>query len=147
MSDDLITPGQGGGASDQTRKVSNGWRAIKDGGRESRQQRILREQQEKVERVKNGLPAEKENGFRPGEEEVSGEFSLRRMREATQKLVKTTMQKREFVGSPDQCIMKLVMLFNGTEDADGRKTTPKSTPQILSVDESGFGKYKITYIV
>jgi hypothetical protein len=137
MDDKLITPGQGGGgASEPTRKVVNGWHAMQEGKRESRQQRMLREQTEKTERVKQGIP-EKEEGFRPGEEEGSGEFNMRRMKEHAAKLAKKNATKLSFTGTGEMITLKLVTLY----EEKGDKV------RVLGVEEAGFGKYKLTFFI
>lgn len=142
---DIITP-TGSGGSEETRKAVSGWKAIQQGKRESRQERIIKEQEERAERIKQGLPAEKENGYRPGEDAPSDEFSLRRMKEATKKLVTKQMQTREFKGTPEQCINKLVLLFNGIEDpSTGKIRNKPNNLQIVEVVEAGFGVYRIKF--
>jgi hypothetical protein len=136
-----ITP-QGGEATPETRKVVGGWHAIQQGNKESRQQRILREQREKSSAPKT------ENGYRPGDDEPNGEFNMRRLKESAQRMVQQTQAKREFKGSPDQVLAKLEVLFNGSEDPEtGVKKSPAKKPEILSVEQSGFGVYKISYLI
>jgi hypothetical protein len=136
MADDIITPGSGAGGSEEAKRVVGGWNAIKDKNRETRAQRILRESNEKAERVKQGLPAEKDTSFRPGEDEASGEFNMRRAREAAQNMVKKTTAKQTFVGSADMVCLKVVTLCE-----------EKKNVQILGIEEAGFGNYRVSYIV
>jgi hypothetical protein len=136
MDDNLIAPGQGGNASEPTRKVVGGWHAMQEGKRESRQQRILREQTEKTERAKQGIP-EKEAGYRPGDEEASGEFNMRRMKEHAAKIAKKNATKLTFTGSSEMVTLKLVTLYE--EKGDKVK--------VLGMEEAGFGKYKVTFLI
>lgn len=140
MSDDVITPGQGGGsASDATRKAVGGWKSMQTGNKESRQQRILRESREQDERKRSGIP-EKEGGFKPGDDERSGEFDSRRAKEFMNKKLKNTQQQKTFKGNAQLCMAKLALLFCGEDE-----TMAATNLEIIKVEEAGFGVFKITF--
>lgn len=115
------------------RSASKGWKQMIGGNKESRQERIIKEHQQKVETVKSGKPLTEENNYRPGDEDVYSEEppSTRQLKESYKQ---TIVEKKMFNGTADQVVMKLSILFE--KDA---KT------QLLGIEESGFNTYKITY--
>ena len=131
---DIKTASGEGSQDPTTKKVVGGWDQIRNGQRESRQQRILRESQEKAERVRQGLPAEKQTGFLPGQEPQSEEFSLKKMKEHMRLMTESKKAQMVFKGNSELCMTKLVTLFE-----DGGKAN------VISVEEAGFGVYKITF--
>jgi hypothetical protein len=143
MSDEIITPGSGGPASEATRKAVGGWKAMQQGNGLTRQQRILKEQEDRAQRIREGKPAEKtpdEEGYKPGSDDSSGEFNARRAKQFLNEMTKKNTEAKTFKGTPALCCAKLAMLFCGDEDI-----APKSNLKIIKVEEAGFGIFKITY--
>lgn len=140
---DYITP-NGMGGSEEAKKLVGGWKAMqqqKQTGQRvvpPRQQRILQESQQKKPLT--------EGGYRPGDEEGNGEVSMRKLKESANKMVQKQISQKEFKGSAENCINKLIVLFNGVEDPEtGAKRPPTKKPEIINIEESGFGTYKIVY--
>jgi hypothetical protein len=122
-------------------KVHVGWDAIRKGQQMSRQERIIKESEDKAGRIKQGLPAEKQDeNYKPGDEEGSGEANFRKMREHVNKMNKVNVQSKTFKGNAQLCMLKLTVLFCGDDD-----TAAVSNLEILKVEEAGFGVFKITY--
>lgn len=125
----------GEGSQDPTTKgLVGGWHKIKEGQRETRQQRILRESHEEHERKVSGKPV-REAGYRPGEEAPSEEFNLRKMKQHLQQMNESKKAQLAFKGTADQVVLKMVTLFE-----DGNNAS------IVKVEEAGFGAYKVTWL-
>ncbi len=138
--DDIKRPSGGIPATEETRKAVGGWHAIQQGKKaETRQQRILRESTEQAERVRKGIP-EKEGGFKPGDDEGSGEFNARRAKEFMSKKLASTQAQKTFKGNAQLCMTKLTLLFSGEDEIQ-----PARNLQIIKIEDAGYGVFKITY--
>jgi len=126
---------------DALRSANRGWQEIRNGNKESRRERLLREQTERARAIKRGEDPDSENNWKPGDDDTyyqSGEApSLRNLRENHKRMQKENAQKRFFEGPSEMVVLKLVQLFENAK---------KSKPEIVSVEESGFNTYKVTYI-
>ena len=127
---------------DALRSASKGWNDMQSGSRETRKQRIMREQHERAQAIKNGQnPDAEESGWKPGDDETyfaAGEGpSMRNLMENHKRMQKKNAQKRFFEGTPELVALKMVQLFESAK---------KAPPEIVSVEESGFNTYKVVYI-
>jgi len=138
----LITP-SGMGATDETRKVRSGWEAMQQGQRMSRQERLIKEQQERAQQIKSGKPLNEDQNYKPGQEDQSGEFSMKRARDHMKTLLEQKKVQKQYKGSADQCILKITSLLGGLKDEDNIRA---EKGKILMVEEAGFGLYKVTYM-
>ena len=143
MEENIIVPtGQGGTL--ETKKLVGGWNAMKNGNVLSRQERLIKEQEEKAQRIKSGKPAvEQDNNYKPGQDGDSTEFSVKNARKFIQTLTEEKKTQRVFKGSSEQCIMKIGLLLGGIQNESGISQKGK----ILLVEEAGINQYKITYIL
>lgn len=142
--DDIIKPtGQGG--TENTRKLVSGWKDIMAGKTMSRQERIIKEQQEKAQKIKSGVPLTEDTNYKPGQDDAPSEpMSLREMRKTINKMNEQKRVQKTFKGSAEQCIIKICSLLGTTTpDEPGRKF---ERGKILTVEEAGFGQYKVTYL-
>lgn len=143
---DLITP-SGMGASEESRKVVSGWNAIKNRGNaptQTRQERLIKEQQERAEMIRKGIdPNKVESGFKPGSDNASGEFSMRDAKKFLNEKYQAQRAQKVFKNTPELCLIKIGYLLGTIQPDDGSKT---ESGKILKVEEAGFGQYKVTYI-
>lgn len=141
---DVIKP-SGMGASEETRKVVDGWKKIAEGTRESRQERILRERREHSQAIKEGRDPDEREGFRPGSEDSNEPVSMRKLMESHNKIKNPTSSapKVTFTGSGEQVTLKLSTIFENAKE----KNTAIRSITVHSLEEAGFNKYKITYSI
>lgn len=141
---DVIKP-SGMGASEETRKVVDGWKKIAEGTRETRQERILRERREHAIAIKEGRDPDEREGFRPGSEDSNEPVSMRKLMESHNKITnpQSNVKKVIFVGSGEQVTLKLSTVFEQAKD----KGQAIRNIVIYSLEEAGFNKYKITYSI
>lgn len=141
---DIVTP-SGAGGSETSRKLVDGWKKIASGNAPSRNERIIKENQEHV----SGKP-KIEGNYKPGDEDTSGEFNMRRAKMHMQKLNEEKRSQSVFKGSATQVAMKLNILTEGVEaDADtGRKAIPGGKKvKVINCEDIGMGQYKLTYLI
>lgn len=124
------------------RSANRGWKDIQSGNKETRRQRLMREQQERAHAIKNGQnPDAEEDNWKPGDDDTyyaAGEGpSMRNLMETHKRMQKQNAQKRFFEGPAEMVALKLVQLFESAK---------KVKPEIVSVEESGFNTYKVTYL-
>jgi hypothetical protein len=142
MSEDLVKP-SGMGGSEISRKLVGGWKEImaqKTG--QKPQQRVIKEQVEPKKEV--------ETNYKPGSDEDSEGFSMRRAKQHMQKLTEQKRSEMVFKGNATQIALKLNILTEGVEanPDTGRSAVPGGKKvKILSCEDAGFGQYKLTYIL
>jgi hypothetical protein len=127
---------------DALRSASKGWQQMMNGNKETRRQRIIREQHERAQAIREGRnPDAEEGGWKPGDDETyyaAGEApDMRKLMENHKRMQKKNAQKRFFEGTPELVALKMVQLFESAK---------QMKPEIVSVEESGFNTYKVTYI-
>lgn len=140
--DDVITAG-GMGASDETRKVVGGWKAMQESKRTGKpvaKQKVADEKTATITESANpyykGKAAQHDDG-------IAAEDLTRHLKRASDKLLtETTVKKKMFKGNAELCMTKLSMLFNGP-DGDVTSENAKFTPKIVNIKESGYGNYTI----
>ena len=144
MDEKLVKP-SGEGSSDATiKKLVGGWHAMQQGATLNRRERILKEQEDRIQQTKSGkTPAQQQDSnWKPGQEERSEEFSAKRAKEFLTKMTEQKRTQRAFKGTPEQCMMKIASLM-GSLPEEGRKL---EKGKILMVEQAGFGQYKLTYM-
>lgn len=147
---DIMKPSGEGSSNDTTRKVVGGWHAIMEGRqqgkntKEVKQARIIKEQDERVSEK-----APQEGGFKPGEEDSSDGFSLRKAKQHMQKLMEQKQSQRTFQGNAQQIALKLQILTEGDPDAvlGDKVSRGGHTVKVISCESAGLGSYKLTYLL
>jgi hypothetical protein len=122
ISDDLKLRGK-----DALRSASQGWKQIASGKKESRQTRIIKENQERF----SGNVKNEQVGFRPGDDAPSELPTNRQLKESYKQ---ATVNKRVFNGTADQIALKMVVLFENEQKV-----------KIMKVEQSGYNTFKMTY--
>lgn len=133
-----------------TRKVVGGWHAIMEGrqqgknAKEVRQERILKEQEDKA-----AGKTSQDTNFKPGDDEASDGFSLRKAKQHMQKLMEQKQSQRTFQGNAQQIALKLQLLTEGNPDAAlGDKVSKGGhTVKVISCEGVGLGTYKLTFLL
>lgn len=142
---DIINPSGEGGSSEAKRTVG-GWKAMQEKKTgnpsapvESRQQRLIRESEEKAYNLKHGIK-QREGGYRPGEDAPNGEFNMKRAKDAIRLLTEAKKTQKVFKGKAELCMTKMSMLFNGDDEIAAARNLV-----IVKVEQAGFTDWKITY--
>jgi hypothetical protein len=141
---DVVKP-SGAGGSEASRKLVDGWRKIASGNAPSRNERIIKENQERT----SGKP-QVDNNYKPGDEDTNGEFNARKAKMHMQKLTEQKRSQMVFKGSATQVAMKLNILTEGVEaDPDtGRKAIPGGKKvKVIDCEDIGMGQFKLTYLI
>lgn len=124
-------------AIEDMRKTMNGWKAIQQGNKQTRQERIIQEQQERSQKIKNGESLnEADNGYKPGQDAGSEQFSTRKAKEFLQKMNEQKRAQKVFKGNADQCILKIATLMGSIQSDDPGRKYEKG--KILLVEQAGF---------
>lgn len=119
---------------DALRSASQGWKQIASGKKETRQERIIKENQERSAAIKSGKNPNEVHGYRPGDEDTYSEVpSSRQLKESYKQ---SAANRKIFNGTADQVALKLVVLFE-----------KESKVKILKVEQSGYNTFKMTYEV
>ena len=139
---DLIQPSGAGSADPTTKKLVGGWQNMQKGKQLTRQERLIKEQEEKAQRIKNGQPLNEEGGYKPGQDESSEQFSMKRAKEFLTKMNEQKRAQKIFKGNAEQCMLKMASLM-GSLAEDGRKF---EKGKVMMVEQAGFGQYKLTYM-
>jgi len=143
MDENIIVP-TGSGGSNETRKVMSGWKSMQNGNTSTRQDRIIKEQQDRAQKIKNGQSLnEEDTGYRPGQDGASGEFSIKNAKKFIQNMNEQKKTEKVFKGNADQCLLKIGYLTGGVKSDTGATV---QRGKILLVEEAGISQYKITYI-
>jgi hypothetical protein len=117
------------------KSAASGWKAIQAGKTVSRQERIIKEREEKAARIREGKPLTEENNFKPGDDELYNEApTMKRLMENYKQKAKVEGTKKVFNGPANMVVLKLIDLFE------------KGKPTIVGCEESGFNTYKLTYL-
>lgn len=139
---ELIQPTGSGSSDATTKKLVGGWHAMQQGQKLSRNERLIKEQEEKAQSIKSGKPLNEENGYKPGQDEGSDQFSMKKAKQFIQQLTEQKRSQKTFKGSADQCMLKIASLM-GSLAEDGQKF---EKGKVLMVEQAGFGQYKLTYM-
>jgi len=129
----VITP-SGGGASDETRKVTAGWRAMmnQNGGQKQPQQQNRKVIQETAAPASN---RPKVDTFEKStEEEPNGQFDSRRAKKFLTEKYKAETQAKKFKGPENLVLLKMCTLFEN-----------EKRPKINYIKEAGFGVYEVSW--
>lgn len=124
------------------RKAMNGWKQLQQGKPLSRSERIIKEQEEKAQRIKNGQPLNEEGGYKPGQDASSEQFSMKRAKEFLTKMNEQKRAQKVYKGSAEQCMLKIASLM-GSLAEDGKQF---EKGKVMMVEQAGFGQYKLTYM-
>lgn len=118
-----------------TRGVVQGWKAMKRGETETRQQRITRERQERIESAKDNRTAKK-RAIMEAQEYAENEIEnpMRHLKKVYQE--KQKAEKNKKIAKLDS--QKALLLLCEVTEQGG---------EICSVEESGFNVYTVKYLI
>lgn len=127
-------------ATDETRKAVSGWKQIQNKNNGMPTPRKINESVEPVQRKQQVMREEDTSG-------IHAEDLMAHLRKNSKKMMtEQVLNKKQFKGSANDCMMKLHILYNGSENADGMKIPPKEGTKVINVEQSGFGQYTITWV-